>query len=621
MTTPSPAVLPFVSESASTSTRSAASVPAQFGLYLSAVRVQDFRALRDVTVALQRDTTVLIGENNSGKTSFIEALSVGLGDRRPRPEDLYLGPDGRAPEFQIDFRIEPASGDEFVDSVRDVVGDAIQLESLPEYFVVRVSGTINEDGLDVTLRRSFLKGWGVSRKAAVALPILKSPGVGRETLSLLQFDMLDARRDIVEQLRNRRTFWGRTTSTMDMAPGAKDKIEASLRALGNEVTAGSATLGKVKADLAALSEALSHGSLGVEIEPLPQTLDDLVRAMDIMITAPSSSSFAISTQGMGTRSLAALLIFRSYINLVRPRLNAERLLSLSAFEEPEAHLHPQAQCAVFRILSQIGGQRIVSTHSAHIAAIASLHSYRLFRRSGSQTHISSVTPSASASWTDMTLIERFVQVQNPEILFARVVGIVEGQTEAAAFPVFARAWWPPRGIDGVGAALVHTHGAGSSKHIIRLLEALQIPWVLFCDGDQAGDNGLKAVSDVIGRALTRGSDQVVQLPVGQAFEGYVIAQGYHEEIRLAADSHSEGPLSRFRDQLEGQNKKGGVKRDYQTAGWEDRLAMDFISHHKGTIGALLAEEMCKRRALGKVALPSLFAEFFSRLDIQIGRSV
>jgi predicted ATP-dependent endonuclease of OLD family len=43
---------------------------------LRSVTVKNFRALADVTVELD-DTTVLIGENNSGETSFLEALVDG----------------------------------------------------------------------------------------------------------------------------------------------------------------------------------------------------------------------------------------------------------------------------------------------------------------------------------------------------------------------------------------------------------------------------------------------------------------------------------------------------------------------------------------------------------------
>jgi putative ATP-dependent endonuclease of OLD family len=57
------------------------------------VRVRNFRSLKSVDIMINR-LTVLIGANNSGKTSFLEALSaaVGLGRRNLTEDDIYLAP-------------------------------------------------------------------------------------------------------------------------------------------------------------------------------------------------------------------------------------------------------------------------------------------------------------------------------------------------------------------------------------------------------------------------------------------------------------------------------------------------------------------------------------------------
>jgi putative ATP-dependent endonuclease of OLD family len=60
-------------------------------MYLRQVTVENFRGIEKVTVDLD-ETTVLIGENNSGKTSFIDALRLALDKglaRRGNPFDDY----------------------------------------------------------------------------------------------------------------------------------------------------------------------------------------------------------------------------------------------------------------------------------------------------------------------------------------------------------------------------------------------------------------------------------------------------------------------------------------------------------------------------------------------------
>src|ERR1700730_11317661 len=60
-------------------------------MLLRRVTVENFRGIENVTVDLD-ETTVLIGENNSGKTSFIDALRLSLEEvlaRRGNPFDDY----------------------------------------------------------------------------------------------------------------------------------------------------------------------------------------------------------------------------------------------------------------------------------------------------------------------------------------------------------------------------------------------------------------------------------------------------------------------------------------------------------------------------------------------------
>ncbi|KAF5417572.1 MAG: DNA replication and repair protein RecF [Candidatus Methanogaster sp.] len=61
------------------------------GIKIIEVRIRNFRSLREVDVSLDW-LTVLIGENNSGKTSFLDALSasIGAGQRVISERDVFL---------------------------------------------------------------------------------------------------------------------------------------------------------------------------------------------------------------------------------------------------------------------------------------------------------------------------------------------------------------------------------------------------------------------------------------------------------------------------------------------------------------------------------------------------
>ena len=80
--------------------------PKGSGVSVATVRVFHFRCLRQVEVPLG-PTTVLIGENNVGKTSFLDALhsAIGSGLRHFSEEDIWLNTGEKyAPRTALDHR-------------------------------------------------------------------------------------------------------------------------------------------------------------------------------------------------------------------------------------------------------------------------------------------------------------------------------------------------------------------------------------------------------------------------------------------------------------------------------------------------------------------------------------
>ena len=76
---------------------------------IDTVRVAGFRGLCNTEITLNR-VSILIGANNSGKTSLLKAIALALGDHSGRivEEDFHIGPDDRkAEQILVDLRIVP----------------------------------------------------------------------------------------------------------------------------------------------------------------------------------------------------------------------------------------------------------------------------------------------------------------------------------------------------------------------------------------------------------------------------------------------------------------------------------------------------------------------------------
>lgn len=138
------------------------------------------------------------------------------------------------------------------------------------------------------------------------------PRVSNRVLELLDFTMLDAQRDLVEQLRRRRSTWGQLLSRLEVSEDAASDIEAELSRLGDWIVESSPLLDQLRQELSGVREALGSSVADVSLATLPPRLEELARGIDVLVTTPGAASIPLRMQGMGSRSLAALMAFRAF---------------------------------------------------------------------------------------------------------------------------------------------------------------------------------------------------------------------------------------------------------------------------------------------------------------------
>lgn len=170
-------------------------------------------------------------------------------------------------------------------------------------------------------------------------------------------------------------------------------------------------------------------------------------------------------------------------------------------------------------------------------------------------------------------------------------------------------------------SLVSVEGAQNFQHYVRVLEYLRIPWVMLVDGDAAGQNGIQNVENGVGRPLT--ADELFVLPAGTDFETHLVAAGHEAEMLAAAASeHGQADVDHYKSVNHGQPAKGGTVRDYQSAGWESRLAVDFCkSHMKSVSGgrAIAGQLLLKLDAAGQPTIPAEIRLLLDRIDTIVKR--
>lgn len=278
-------------------------------LRVSALRIQDLRVIRDVCMDLE-STTVLVGENNVGKTAILRALELALGSARGTDDDYRVDDSGaRVDEFVIDIRVSPNGSDAFTDEAAGRLGDAVQLAT-PQFATLRTRGVAATDGTGPILERRWVGGWSCERDPALALPELERPR--SDQLNLIAYFLLDARRDLAEEVRQRRSYWGRLLADVDIPETERAALESSIAALGAELVSKSKVLAGLRDELDEVKKALGSAVAEVSIEALPARLDEVARAVDVMLKAPGSAALPLRLQGLGARSLAVVMVFQAY---------------------------------------------------------------------------------------------------------------------------------------------------------------------------------------------------------------------------------------------------------------------------------------------------------------------
>lgn len=411
-------------------------------MHLHKVTVRNFRLLADVELVLEDQTTLVVGRNNSGKTSLSEAIRRFLEDQNPK--------------FQIeDF--SNASYDGFCNALMaknagrqdDVIRaliPSIELRLLFRYdperpelgplsdFVIDLDPNCNEalvvaryelrDGAIESLfadqpvgdlaaedRLAFFR---LLRERVPALfvasiwaedpndPTNRKQMTVSALRSLLKTGFVNAQRGLDDDTSRDTDVLAKILEglfTAARSPTADQADQAIAQALQEAVRDIQQTIeGGFKEELRKLMPTLHTfgypGLDGSELET--ETTLDVERLLSRHTKVRYAGHHGIllpeSYTGLGIRNLIFILLrLVSFYRTFRAEPNAPGV-HLVFIEEPEAHLHPQMQEVFIRQVSKIAQQLsaqegaplawpvqfIVSTHSSHVANAAGFEAIRYF---------------------------------------------------------------------------------------------------------------------------------------------------------------------------------------------------------------------------------------------------
>ncbi len=575
-------------------------------ILIKSVRVSGFRGLENIEVSLEK-ITVLTGMNNSGKTSLLKAIQLALGNRQfISQEDFFIKDVEAADKIIIDLLILPLDNDgnqsaEFeADWEILLTTDRIRTDGSNSFVPLRTVVTYDPVNSSFKAQQYILNTWP-SYTADVNWFDVDNGKKTNFFFDELPFFYIDAQRDILEDIKLRNSYLGKMLSKIEYSQEDIEALEEQIKALNDTAVNSSEILSNIKQNLKDLDTAMDSQTGGVEITPFTKKIRDLNKGLTIYY-GDTKDSFSMEYHGMGTRSWSSLLTLKSFISLLATNAtnNEAVFFPIVAIEEPEAHLHPNAQKKLYGQIANIPGQKIISTHSPYIAATAELSYLRnLYKKDKlvcGKVDCTNLTPE------DIRKIDRQVINTRGEIFFSRAIVFFEGETEEQALPILAKKFYGKSPIE-LGLDFIGVGGYGNYLPFLRFAEAFNIPWFIFSDAENTADKPIKArvQEQFLNCGTPRAeSDAVVFVDDGNDFEKQLIVDGYQDEIKDALLSLGEYANERH---------KSAKQNEIQAYG-DDQL-YEIITGIKTKFGPAIADSIVKS---GK-PLPPKVAVLFDKIKV------
>lgn len=443
--------------------------------------ISNFRGIRSAALTFP-DHAVLIGDNNTGKSTVFEALDLVLGpdrlNRRPCVDehDFHLGryrvpageEGGDAPTIEIEAVVTDLSDDQqarFADHIEWFDAAAADFYAEPEpqgvdavaisaAIRVKFIGAYDAEEDDFTgatyFARTLEEGeaptfFSKKDKQKCGFLYLRSLRTGARALSLEHGSLLD----IILRLKEiRPQMWEDTIDT-----------------LGGFDVASDPTLG-ISGVLESINTALKKyvpREWGVKphLKVSNLTREHLRKVVTAFIaTGHGDHAAPFFRQGTGTINMLVLAMLS--------QIAEDKQNVIFAMEEAETAIPPYAQKRIVHELRKLSAQSLFTSHSPYVLEEFTLGETVILSRNGQGDLVqASVTLPASVKH------KRFRQefrTRFCEGLLARRVLIAEGATEASAFPAAARrlAELNPATYSSLEALGVCTIDAGSENQIADL---------------------------------------------------------------------------------------------------------------------------------------------------------
>lgn len=483
---------------------------------LEAVKITNFRSLRETAWIKVSDLIAFIGQNDGGKTACTDAIRLLL-DRSARPDEgdfsweSISGQEShcRAESIVVEAKLTVQEKDE--DRLQELLGADTAEVHVKRTFVLNGGSSLSMIG-EVPAHEDFRGNW-----EGHTLPNLRSladeHGVDISGVSL-KADIVGKIRD---WLQNEPTVEGERelpNGFFDLLPRVEvfsssqtvdpeHVINDALRILCKQEIASDRYRGEIKAIEEGITESLRQKLQELtpfvkkyyseieeaRIDPVFNIQSGLVH-VPLKLSKAGGGPIELQKKGEGKRRQVALGIYEWTTELLKDGVDQDVLLIL---DEPDTHMDYHSQRKLFDIIQgyvQTDMQVIICTHSLNLInrmPVDKIHHFRLDSEGW--------TTIENMSAGDDEMEARFINeiglslgLDTGTVFHERCFFVVEGQTEMHALPEFFRLLFD-ESLQSAGIKLVNGENNAGARHFAKFLKNNGRNVVFLLDSDSRSEGG------------------------------------------------------------------------------------------------------------------------------------
>lgn len=365
-------------------------------MFLKEAKIKNFRSIKDVSISFD-DTTMLIGENNAGKTTVLDAIRMGLYKASGRSSfddyDFFMDTTTKTPKesegISIILVFEERHNGEWEGTINDIFMEIIQfIDDEKASIILETGASFNEVTGDIESKNRFLNEKYEPIEG-------RAQNLVSRFLQLTPIFYLQALRDIKNTFSATSPLWGRFMKKASIPQDELEVIKNQIEQLNTKIISNDNNLTNLLNELQKIQKVMDfQGENLVSINAVPlKTWDLLSKSQVVLNNGTSSIDFPLDKHGQGTQSVTAILLFKAYINILLDEISSEMAEAILTLEEPEAHLHPQATRALYKSIEEIHCQKIITTHSPYFIENANIKNIRYLKKYDGQTKIHKIADS------------------------------------------------------------------------------------------------------------------------------------------------------------------------------------------------------------------------------------